>query len=299
MMFDILLIILELSCIHVPLIFGAYISMSLMKVPDLSIEAAYVFGALVGARILIFCSGWPLVISFLLVSSMSLCAGAFVGLISSLLTTQAKIPPLLSSILTIGLFHGINQLMSRPSGYISLTNSSNVLNIFPYLPQHPELIMMILIALCFVMVNYLLFRTQLGHCFAIYGNNQQFFSFYGISTSYIFIAGIMISNALAGYAGFLSAQSTNFADGMMGIGKPLLCITALVLGKIFLGRYKKNITVLVAPLGIGCYFIIQQMLLQVGFNLKYFTAVQALLVLVVLTIAYRKKGAQSMNQLGV
>ena len=45
-----LLIIIEQICLYLPLVFGAYISMSLLKLPDLSIETAYVFGAILGSQ---------------------------------------------------------------------------------------------------------------------------------------------------------------------------------------------------------------------------------------------------------
>lgn len=41
-------IIFEQTLIYLPLVLGAYCSISLVKVPDLSIEAAYVFGAILG-----------------------------------------------------------------------------------------------------------------------------------------------------------------------------------------------------------------------------------------------------------
>ncbi len=47
------LVVLEQSLLHIPLVIGAYVSLSLLKVPDLSIESAYVVGAIVGAYALI------------------------------------------------------------------------------------------------------------------------------------------------------------------------------------------------------------------------------------------------------
>ena len=70
-----------------------------------------------------------------------------VGMISSILTQKAKIPHLLSSIMTIGLFHGINQfVLGGPN--ISLSAQVNILeyfNIFDFLVQNPELFALSLI----------------------------------------------------------------------------------------------------------------------------------------------------------
>ena len=44
-MFNTLLVTLEQTLLYVPLVVGGYISISLMKVPDLSLESAFIFGA--------------------------------------------------------------------------------------------------------------------------------------------------------------------------------------------------------------------------------------------------------------
>ena len=117
-MIDILLIIFEQTLMHIPLMFGAYISFSLMKVPDLSIETAYVVGALCGSHMLMGTQGVPMGLQLILVIVASLIGGILVGITSSLITQKAKIPHLLSSIITFGLFHGINQFFRGNFSFI-------------------------------------------------------------------------------------------------------------------------------------------------------------------------------------
>src|SRR5690606_13094646 len=117
--------------------------------------------------------------------------------------------------------------------------------------------------------------------YAVYGNNASFFSKYGISTNYVFMSGLILSNALAGFSGFLFAQSNGFAELNMGLGKALLCITALILGKAIV-REKRPLNIAIPGLGLLAYFTIQQLLLKIGFNLKYFTMLQACIVLLIL-----------------
>lgn len=71
-MIDTALIILEQALLHVPLILGAYISLSLLKVPDLSLESAFVFGALCGAFAVSLTVGmpWILLLKVVLIASM-------------------------------------------------------------------------------------------------------------------------------------------------------------------------------------------------------------------------------------
>lgn len=296
-MINTLTIILEQALMHLPLMLGAYISFSLIKVPDLSIESAYVCGAIFGSKILAGMHGMPLGIQLPIIIVASLAGGALVGLTSSLLTQKAQLPHLLSSIITFGIFHGINQLISL--AYVSLSAYKSPLQVLSLNIQNPELPFFILIALCISIVFYYIFKTQLGYALAVYGNNPHFFKQYGISTTYVFVVGICISNALAGLSGYLFAQSNNFIELNMGLGKALLCITALILGKAIM-RTKKPISLAIPLVGTFTYFTLQQLLLKVGFNLKYFTAIQALLVLIILVYTYRNKNIQEANDnLGV
>lgn len=291
------LIILEQALLHFPLILGAYISISLMKVPDLSIESAYLFGAICATNSLIHMPNMPLGLSIFIVLLASLCGGIIVGLTSSFLTQKIYLPHLLSSIVTLGLFHGINQFMLGT--YISLSNYLNPLSIFNNLAHHPELPILILIFLTLLVFGYLFFKTQLGYAIVVYGNNPQFFTHYNIDKSYVFIAGIVISNALAGLSGYLFAQSNNFVELNMGFGKALFCITSLVMGKA-LSRTDKPCSILVPIFGMLSYFFLQQLLLKAGFNLKYFTAVQAVIVLILLASMHKKSRTQnSIDHLGV
>ncbi len=285
-MINTMLVILEQSLMHVPLMIGAYISFSLMKVPDLSIESAYVVGALFGTHVLIATQGMPMSIQIVVLIIASLLGGAIVGFTSSMITQKAKLPHLLSSIITFGLYHGINQFFS--ASYVSLSAFINPLSALSFNTQNPELPVLLILGILVAVCGYVLLKTQLGYCFAVYGNNPNFFKHYGIATSYIFIAGISIANALAGLSGYLFAQTNNFVELNVGLGKALLCITALILGKAAL-KTKNQFSILIPIVGTFLYFILQQLLLKIGFNLKYFTAMQALIVLIILAYKYRNK----------
>ena len=291
-------IILEQVLLHFPLVLGAYISIALMKVPDLSLESAYVFGAIIGAKTMIALHAIPIYIRLPSTLIASMLGGSIVGLVSSTLTCKAGLPHLLSSILTFGLFHGITQAIA--SSYISLSSYPNQLAIMPYITQHPELLCLLVLGCIMLLGGYYLCKTQLGYAYAVYGNNASFFSHYGVSTSYVFITGIILSNALAGFAGFLFAQSNGFAELNMGLGKALLCITALILGKAIV-RYSKPLNIAIPVIGVVTYFSIQQTLLKIGFNLKYFTMFQACIVLIVIISIYKKQNGnkKSIDHLGV
>lgn len=296
-MINMLFIIIEQSLLHLPLIFGAYISFSLLKVPDLSIESAYVVGAIFGSYALTGVSELPMALAVIIIIFASFIGGALVGITSSLLTQKGRFPHLLSSIVTFGLFHGINQFITPV--YVSLSKTANPLIVFNFMPQYPELPMLALIGSIIACCIYFLFKKQIGYAYAVYGNNPQFFKNYGISTSFVFITGVMLANALAGISGYMCAQSNSFIELNMGLGKALMSITVLILGKAIV-PIKKTFSIAIPLVGTAAYFTLQQLLLKVGFNLKYFTAVQAMLVLCILIYTYHKQPQRSLNDnLGV
>ncbi|MBV8661099.1 MAG: hypothetical protein JO129_03065 [Candidatus Dependentiae bacterium] len=293
-MFNFFMIILEQSMIYLPLVFGAYISFSLLKIPDLSLETAYLIGAFTGSLALQIMQGFPVGIALGVVICASILGGMFVGLVSSCITRFGNIPHLLSSIITFGLFQGLFLLYSHP--YVSLAKYENVFMIIPYFPKHPELCILLMINFVICCLYAYLLQTQLGRSFAIFGQNPSFFKHFKISTNYIFIMGVLISNGLAGLAGFFFAQTNSLLEMNMGVGKALFCITALILGKAM--YYQAKSSFVLPIVGVGFYFFIQQLLLKVGFNLKYFTAVQSLLVFIILLAMYKKNRAQH-DQLGI
>ena len=285
------LIIAEQVFLYFPLMLGAYISISLMKMPDLSIESAYIFGAILAAKVLPIHYVIPMWLLFIFVIFAAMIGGIIVGSVSSFFTQFARIPHLLSSILTIGLFHGINQFVLE-SANVSLMAYKNPLTCIAYFIRNPELPLLLLTFVCLIWLGYVFLKTQLGYSLVVFGNNQRFFENYGISKAFVCCAGIMVANALAGLSGYFVAQSSGFVDVNSGFGIALFSVTTLILGKTFFFA-KKPFSIFVPVVGIIAYCVIQQLLLKVGFNLKYFTMIQSTIVLIFL--AHKFKNTENMR----
>jgi putative tryptophan/tyrosine transport system permease protein len=278
--------IFEQASLSFPLVLGSFISFSLLRVPDLSVETAYVFGASISAQALVGGLGFPAAI----VGAM--CGGLLVGFLSSAITQYAGLPHLLSSILVMGLFHGVLQFFLGGS-FLSLGGARGCGGVGIYLPA--------LIALGLLFGVFLLLKSQLGTAFFIYGDNPLFLSNYAISTPFVFIVGVALAGGLAGVSGFLDVQAAGFVDMNMGAGRALFCITALVLGRAVASSVRRG--GVVTPLaGVLLYYVLQQFLLRAGFDLRYFTMAQAFIVLLFLVIEYRGKEtgkSPSVDNLGV
>lgn len=241
-----------------PLIMGAYITIVLMKLPDLSIESAYLFGAVfaVACRHLEIS---PLFMSFL--------GGSFVGLATGLFYQVCKIPILLAAIVSIGLFHGFS-LYVLGSPLVSF-HANTFFN--------SELIELSFLGIIFIASLAYLLTSQFGYTLAIFGNNPTFLTRYGISSHYLVILGLVIGDGLAGVSGYLFSRSNGFVDITMGQGIILLCITSLILGKNLISSTRP--TVLVPLVGLIVYFIVQQTIVIAGVDLTYFNSMQACIVL--------------------
>ncbi len=274
---------IEQILIIFPLILGAYISFSLLKVPDLSIEAAYVFGAAAAAQT----AHLPFPIPFL----AAMGGGMAVGGVASLLNQVLRVPFLLAAVITNGLFHGVIQY-TLGSSILSLSGKNNPLLMF----GEGELIALAMVALMSLAGAFWLLRSRLGNALAVYGSNPYFFQHHGISTKFVVISGIVIADLLAGLSGYLFALSNGFVDLMMGFGLVLVSITALIIGKMLFR--KKGAGPLIPLVGTAAYYAVQQTLLNLGLNLTYFNAFQALFILFALLFLMRKE-KELINHLGV
>lgn len=269
--------IIEQALMALPLILGAYLTISLLKLPDFSIESAYLFGAV--AAFLMKELPLPLIV----LSAVG--GGMLVGAIVSLLNQILRIPFLLAAIIANGLFHGLTQFCLGTS-MVS----------FRFALPLPELAFLFCVTGCAFLLVMFVSRSQLGYSLAIYGNNPQFFSMHRQSTRYVVFCGVLLGHGCAGLGGFLFAQSNGFVDLTMNVGVILECLSALMIGKFLFSCHRPNL--LIPLIGVMAFFLIQQSLLRLGLNLKYFNAFQAVIILLILAYNCRQKTA-TLDHLGV
>lgn len=269
--------ILEQALIVLPLVMGAYFTISLLKLPDFSIESAYLFGAVSA----FLTQDLPLPLVLL----SAICGGMIVGAIVSLLNQILHIPFLLAAIVTNGLFHGFTQ-------YLLGTSSSSFHLALPV----QEVTLLLSTAAFSLLILGFSVCSQLGYSWAIYGNNPQFFRNHHLSERYVLFSGVILGHGCAGISGFLFAQSNGFVDLTMNFGIILLCLTTIMIGKLCITLQRPNL--FVPLIGVVAFFLIQQTLLRMGLNLKYFNAFQALFILTILYFGHRKKSF-TLDHLGV
>ena len=158
----------------------------------------------------------------------------------------------------------------------------------------PELILLFSVASLLFLVMFVS-RSQLGYSLAIYGNNPQFFYASAINTLCCFLRccwGMVVPASEV----FFFAQSNGFVDLTINMGVNFGVPKALMIGKFLFSCQRPNL--LIPLMGVIVFFLIQQSLLRMGSNLKYFNAFQAVIILLILTYNCRKKTA-TLDHLGV
>lgn len=270
-------IIGEQALLYLPLLFGSYLAISLMQVPNLSIEGALIIGAIAGSSAYTVTNSHTL--SLIVGLACAAVSAGAVGVGAGLLHAYAKLSHLLSSIVMMGSVYGTSLLLMHGS-HKSLNPADNHLNMLSLFTQYPTLATLLALGIIISLGTYFFLKTKLGVTCTAYGDNPHFLTNHRISTPYIVCVGLGLANALAGISGYLIAQHNSFIDTGMGAGIPLLCITALMLGKIFSLTHKPIVFGL-PILGTITYFSLQTVLLLVGFDLHYFTLIQAAVLTII------------------
>lgn len=274
--------ILEMICINIPLVVGMFITQRLLKIPDLSVETAYMVGGMSSCAFIPYLTATPSYIAAPLLLIIAIITGCLVGLCSSVITTRFAIMHLFSAIITAGIWVGIIFAFMNP--YQGITGYTNHLIMIKTYGIVPIVIIINILLAIFCMI---IMRSQLGYLIIAAGNNPRFFNIFGFSYNRVFCTGVVIANGLAGLSGCLVSQTMFFADIHMGLGKVLFALVALMIGRALI---QSNRALFMVPfIGTTVQIFMQQILLCIGFNLNYFSLVHGIILLVLIAFAHRTK----------
>ena len=224
------------SLLYAPVAIGIFLSLRIMKKPDLTIEGAFAFGAVIAMTMLHH--GYHFMFA-LLVAPLG---GAVAGLTTALIITKLKIDGIISGLLvTLALF-SIN-LFVMGSSNISAPGDS-----FIFVPIRERLvawgmqsfiaglwsqiIIGSLIMAAVIAVFHFLYSTSFGLSIRATGDNERMACSHGVNTDSRKIAALVISNAITGLAGALVAQQSSGATINIGTGVLIIGLASLVIGEI-------------------------------------------------------------------
>ena len=267
---------------------GVYLTFRILNVSDLTVDGSLATGGAVCVVLMrAGCNPWVALLCAVL-------AGMLAGLVTGLLHTRCAIPAILSGILTQLALYSINlRILSGKSNlpisvdkYSLLVSQRYVLELSLKNPVP----LVILILAVVVGILYWFFGTEYGSALRATGANQNMARAQGIDTKVGITVGLMISNGLVALSGALLAQYQGAVDVNMGRGAIVIGLAAVIVGEVLFGKVFRNFALKLTAVALGAviYYMVIQVVLQLGLNTNDLKLLTALVVALFLAIPYWK-----------
>ena len=282
---------------------GVFVSFKVLDFADMTCEGSIALGGALTA-ITLQAGLHPL-----LAVLFSLLGGACAGLLTGLLHTKLRIPPILSGILTMTALYSINLRIMNDRASLTMLNTKTLTTsltqalvdgglLYKYGVQVSNLIIALIFAGAVIGIIYWFFGTEFGCSIRATGMNPKMCRAQGINTDGTIIVGLMISNALIALAGCLISQMQFNTTVSMGTGAIVIGLASIIIGEAMTGKkfpfWAKLIMLVVGS--IVYRLVITLILMIPGFNTNDLKLLTAIIVAVALAIPAIKNGAGPLIQ---
>ena len=262
---------------------GVYLTFKVLDLADLTVDGS--FGT--GGAVLVVCTiaGMNIWLAMLL----AFLAGCIAGLVTGILHTKFGIPAILAGILTQLALYSVNlRIMSGRANVALNIDEYGILVSLRYIPK--SILVGGAFALVIIGLLYWFFGTELGAGVRATGCYEAMARANGINTGFNKVLGLVLSNGIVALSGGLLAQYQGFADINMGRGAIVIGLAAVIIGDVIFGKLFKNfaLRLLAAVLGGVIYYIVIQLVLQMGLNANDLKLFSALVVALFLGVPYWK-----------
>ncbi len=262
---------------------GVYLTFKVLDLADLTVDGS--FGT--GGAVLVVCTiaGMNIWLAMLL----AFLAGCIAGLVTGILHTKFGIPAILAGILTQLALYSVNLRIISGRANVALNiDEYGILVSLRYIPK--SILVGGAFALVIIGLLYWFFGTELGTGVRATGCNEAMARANGINTGFNKVLGLVLSNGIVALSGGLLAQYQGFADINMGRGAIVIGLAAVIIGDVIFGKLFKNfaLRLLAAVLGGVIYYIVIQLVLQMGLNANDLKLFSALVVALFLGVPYWK-----------
>lgn len=277
---------LQLGLLYAAMAMGVFVTFRILDIADLTVDGSFVTGMATSAVVTIV-TGSPVlgIISGLLL-------GGAAGLITGLLLTKVKVPPILAGIITMTGLYSINMFISGEKANLSIVGNETIFTKFCRVsPLNDEIDKLILSALVICLVAALLtifFKTRPGMAIRATGDNEEMVRTSSINADVSKCLGLVIANACVGLSGALICQYQMFSDVGYGTGMVVIGLASIIIGEAVLGRRSVGIGILSACVGSVFYRIIIALALRFeifpSYALKLISAVIVALSIAIPTV---------------
>lgn len=282
---------------------GVFVSFKVLDFADMTCEGSIALGGAITAVTLQ--AGLHPILAVL----FALLGGACAGLITGLLHTKLRIPPILSGILTMTALYSINLRIMKDRASITMLNVKTLTSgltdalvnsglAYKYSVQMSNMIIALIFVALVIGAIYWFFGTEFGCTIRATGMNPKMCRAQGINTNTTIIVGLMISNALIALAGCLISQMQFNTTVSMGTGAIVIGLASIIIGEALTGKkfsFWARLTMLIV--GSILYRLVITMVLMIpGFNTNDLKLLTAIVVAVALAIPAIKGGAKPLIQ---
>ena len=275
---------------------GVYLTFRILNVSDLTVDGSLATGGAV--CVVLMRAGCNPCVALL----CAVLAGMLAGLVTGLLHTRCAIPAILSGILTQLALYSINLriLGSKSNLPISVDKYSLLVSqryVLELNLKNPVPLVILILAVV-VGILYWFFGTEYGSALRATGANQHMARAQGIDTKIGITVGLMVSNGLVALAGALLAQYQGAVDVNMGRGAIVIGLAAVIIGEVLFGKVFHNFALKLVAVALGAvvYYLVIQVVLQLGLNTNDLKLLTATVVALFLAIPYWKSLAKPKKQ---
>lgn len=266
---------------------GVYITYRILDVADLTVDGTLALGG--AACVMLIRSG---VNPWLALLIATLC-GAAAGLITGLLHTRCGIPAILAGILTQLALYSVNlRVMGGKANQAVSVDKYDLIVSQRFVRQlslENPMPLLLLVTALLIAVLYWFFGTEIGCGIRATGANARMARAQGINTQRN-VVGLALSNGIVALSGALLCQYQGSADVNMGRGAIVIGLAAVIIGESLLGKVFRNfgLRMLSVSLGAIVYYLVLQIVLQLGLNTNDLKLLSAAIVAVFLAIPHLK-----------
>jgi len=266
---------------------GVYITFRILDIADLTVDGSLCTGGAVCIMMMLLgCNPW-------LAMLIATVAGLLTGLMTGIFHTFMGIPAILAGILTQLSLYSINlKIMGKANQAINVDKYDLVISLrwVKEAVLGNPLIMVSLIVVALIAVLYWFFGTEAGCSIRATGANPNMSRAQGINVERNKVIGLMVSNGLVAFSGALLCQYQGFADVSMGRGAIVIGLAAVIIGEAVFSRIFRNfaLKLLSVVLGSIIYYVVIQIVIQMGLDANLLKLLSALVVAVFLALPYWK-----------
>ena len=231
---------------------------------------------------------WPLI-------PLGVGIGFGLGLLNGLFVTYARIPPIVTTLGTLGIYGGLQELICGSSEINVVPPTYHTLGNGDFLPDVPYLLIVGVVVM--VVMAFALWKTPWGRALYAIGNNIDAAFRAGIRVNLVLVSAYAVCGMLAGLAGLAWLVHIDYASSVTGSAESLQLwsIAAAMVGGVTLTGGKGG--VIGALLAAIFLDVCTNATLVAGIPVIWNSASVGVLLIIAILIDYVQSGGYSLRQM--